>query len=75
MNDALNSAATDDEVLIHQSEGCSRCQNGQFMSYGKRLCDYGVQAVPISAMRHPMGLCGPEAKLFKPKKRYAEFDE
>ena len=62
-----------DELII--SDKCGHCENGQKMSYGNRLCDYSGQAVLITATRHPRGICGPEARLFTPKKRYAEFDE
>ena len=62
-----------DELII--SDKCGHCENGQFMSYGNRLCNYGVQSVQVAAMRHLNGICGPEARLFTPKRRYAEFDE
>lgn len=75
MNDALNSASTDDDVAKHEADKCARCEHGQKVSYGNRLCDYGVQAVPTASMRHPMGLCGPSGTLFTQIKRYAEFDE
>ena len=62
----------DVDVLI--SEKCSRCQHGQKVSYTRRLCDYGTQAIPIDSMRHPLGMCGIEAKLFEKVNRYSEFD-
>jgi hypothetical protein len=57
------------------SDKCAHCENGQKRAYGERLCDYGVQAVPVLSMRHPNGICGPDARLFAKKQKYAEFDD
>lgn len=63
------------QTEVNLTDKCGICENGQKMSYGNRLCDYSGTVVPIASMRHPMGFCGPEAQLFTPRRRYAEFDE
>ena len=65
------------EVETLAYERCAKCHYGQKVAIGKRrLCDYGMNAIPIESMRHPLGLCGVEALHHMPvQKRYAEFDE
>lgn len=75
MTSLIDTISADEKVALLISDKCAHCENGQFMSYGKRLCNYGVQAIPITSMRHPNGLCGLEAQLFTMKRRYAEFDD
>ena len=65
----------DDELNRLEDAKCARCQNGQHQRLGKRLCDYGVHLTPAPAMRAPFGLCGTEARLFAPVRKYSEFDD
>ena len=57
------------------SDKCAHCRYGQFQVGAQRLCNYGVQAIPVAAMRHPASICGPEAKMFEVPTRYSEYED
>lgn len=65
----------DDDLDRMQDAKCSQCHNGQHMRLGKRLCDYGVHLMLAVSVRSPVGLCGTEARLFTPIRKYAEYDD